>query len=131
MKKSTAFQRNAVLLWLRGKDLNLRPPGYELLPAVRSVDFRRFPVLFVSEICQIPEAVCALLRRDFSCSGSDSGSRRQRQESCLHLTVLCLGSRQSLFDSPAFHLIFPVLGLLTKSPFEKWGQFFDLKILNL
>ncbi|ERI75136.1 hypothetical protein HMPREF0239_02679 [Clostridium sp. ATCC BAA-442] len=47
---------------MRGMDLNHRPPGYELLLAVQSVDFRRFAALFVPEICQIPEVVCSPLR---------------------------------------------------------------------
>ena len=51
--------------------------AYELLPTVQFIDFRRFPPPFVPEICQIPEVTCVPLRRDFSCSGSDSGSELQ------------------------------------------------------
>ena len=46
-------------------------------PTVQFIDFRRFPPPFVPEICQIPEVTCVPLRRDFSCSGSDSGSELQ------------------------------------------------------
>ena len=57
----------------------------ELLPAVRSIGFRRFSTLFAPEICQPPEVGCAPLRRSFSCSGSGPGSKRQ-----LHLQI-CAG----------------------------------------
>ena len=32
--------------WLRGQDLNLRPPGYELRPRLLSGAFETFPGLF-------------------------------------------------------------------------------------
>ena len=58
------------------KGVNLRPPVYELMPVVQSVDFKCFPALFVPEIFQIQEVIYSPLCRDFSCSGSEFGSGR-------------------------------------------------------
>ena len=57
--------------------MNLRPPGYELLPMVPSADFRRFLAFFHARICQIQEIIYSPLRQDFSCSGSGRGSGRR------------------------------------------------------
>ena len=63
--------------WLREEDLNLRPPGYELLLVCAILFFQYFPDIFRSKIDQNPEVVCDLFRPGFSDSGSDFGSEKR------------------------------------------------------
>ena len=64
--------------WLRGPDLNRRPSGYELRPAVLAAAFRRFGVVFASG--QGAFRPCSLHRFHplLSHSGSESGSTTAR-----------------------------------------------------
>ena len=65
----------AVLLWLRGLDLNQRPPGYELLPVSPSAAAQCFPGPFESEIAQNPKVVPLRSTGIFSSLGQVFGSR--------------------------------------------------------
>ena len=49
-RKSPLSGWKAVILWLRGLDLNQRPPGYELPSVSPSAAIQRFPGLFEPEI---------------------------------------------------------------------------------
>ena len=54
-EKAPLSNRKAVLLWLRGLDLNQRPTGYELRSVSPSAAPQHFPGLFRPEIAQNPK----------------------------------------------------------------------------
>ena len=56
-EKAPRSNWKAVLLWLRGLDLNQRPPGYELRWVSPSALAQCFPGLFEPEIAQNPKVV--------------------------------------------------------------------------
>ena len=53
--------------------MNHRPPGYELLWAVQSVDFRRFLPIFIPGTFQIQDVIPSPLRRNFPVLGQNLG----------------------------------------------------------
>ena len=73
-RKTPLFGRKAVFLWLRGLDLNQRPPGYELLSISPSTAPQCFPGLFGSEKAQNPEVAPLRSTRIFCCLGHGFGS---------------------------------------------------------
>ena len=56
-KKTPLSGWKAVFLWLRGLDLDQRPPGYELLSVSPSAAPQCFPCLLGPEIAQNPKVV--------------------------------------------------------------------------
>ena len=46
LRKPPYFKRNTVVLWLRRQELNLRPPGYELLSSRQTLALQGFCVHF-------------------------------------------------------------------------------------
>ncbi len=88
-------------------DLNHRPPGYELLWAVQSVDFRRFLPIFIPGTFQIQDVIPSPLRREFSCSGSEFGSRQRPDlRNCAgykQRNVLCAYSSLVRWHNPELH----------------------------
>ena len=69
----------AVLLWLRGLDLNQRPPGYELRWVSPSAASQCFPDLFEPEIAQNPEVVSLRSTGILGSLGQGFGSRENRE----------------------------------------------------
>jgi len=56
-EKPSDFLRNQTVLWLRGLDLNQRPPGYELPLVSPSAVVQCFPGLFEPKMAQNPKVV--------------------------------------------------------------------------
>ena len=75
----------AVFLWLRGLDLNQRPPGYELLSVSPSATLQCFPDLFEPETAKNPEVVPLRSTTIFSNLGQGLGQEKITRESFLVL----------------------------------------------
>ena len=69
-------------MWLRGLDLNQRPPGYELPPVSPSAAVQYFPSLLGPEIAQNPKVVP--LRSTGILAGLGHGFGSHRNAGCLN-----------------------------------------------
>ena len=72
-RKAPLSDRKAVLLWLRGLDLNQRPPGYELPSVSPSAAAQCFPDLLGPEMAQNPKVVLLRSTAIFSDLGQRLG----------------------------------------------------------
>ena len=81
-EKAPRSNWKAVLLWLRGLDLNQRPPGYELPPVSPSAAVQYFPSLLGPEIAQNPKVVP--LRSTGILAGLGHGFGSHRNAGCLN-----------------------------------------------
>ena len=75
-RKAPLSDRKAVLLWLRGLDLNQRPTGYELRWVSPSAAVQCFPGLFGPEIPKNPKVVPLRSSGIFSDLGQSLGQAR-------------------------------------------------------
>ena len=79
-RKAPLSDRKAVLLWLRGLDLNQRPPGYELLSVSPSAAPQCFPGLLGPEIAQNPKVVPLRSMAIFSGLGQGLGRKKRASQ---------------------------------------------------
>jgi len=84
-EKPSDFARNQTVLWLRGLDLNQRPPGYELLSVSPSATLQCFPDLFEPETAKNSEVVPLRSATIFSNLGQGLGQEKITRESFLVL----------------------------------------------
>ena len=77
-EKPSDFARNQTVLWLRGLDLNQRPPGYELPSISPSAAVQCFPGLLGPKITQNPKVVPFHSTAIFSNLGHGLGQQKNR-----------------------------------------------------
>ena len=88
-RKSPLSGWKAVILWLRGLDLNQRPPGYELLSISPSTAPQCFPVRFEPKITQNPKVVPLCSTAIFSNPGQVLGRKKSGSQDVIR--ELCVG----------------------------------------
>ncbi|WP_256265023.1 hypothetical protein [Dysosmobacter welbionis] len=81
-KKTPLFGRKAVFLWLRGLDLNQRPPGYELPAVSPSAVVQCFPGLFEPKMAQNPKVVHLRFAAVFIILGQVMGQEKGHKTRC-------------------------------------------------
>ena len=88
-EKPSDFARNQTVLWLRGLDLNQRPPGYELPSVSPSAAPQCFPVRFEPKITQNPKVVPLCSTAIFSNPGQVLGRKKSGSQDVIR--ELCVG----------------------------------------
>ena len=81
-EKPSDFLRNQTVLWLRGLDLNQRPPGYELPAVSPSAVVQCFPGLFEPKMAQNPKVVHLRFAAVFIILGQVMGQEKGHKTRC-------------------------------------------------